>query len=324
MEYILDFEKPVQLLESQIKELKSSAQKPGIDISKEIQALEFKVDNLIKEIYSNLNSWERVQLSRHPLRPHTSDYINAIVQNFCELHGDRSFADDGAVIGGLGYIDNHKVVVVGVEKGRGTKDKIRRNFGMANPEGYRKILRLMKMAEQFGLPVITFIDTPGAYPGIGAEERGQAYSIANNLEQMALLKTPIISVVIGEGGSGGALGLALADAVAMLEYAIYSVISPESCASILWSDPKRAEYAANSLQLTADKAHELAVVDAIIAEPAGGAHRNYQAAAQEVRRFIITQLESLKKMSAIQMRKKRQQKFRQMGNQYLEYSNTRG
>lgn len=309
----MDFERPVSELENQIRELKETSDK-SIDISHEIQALEAKVNRMLEEIYSKLTPWERTQLSRHPLRPHTIDYIEGIIENFHEVHGDRRFSDDPSMITGFGHIHGQKVAVIGIEKGRKTQEKIKRNFGMANPEGYRKALRVMELASQFSIPVVTFVDTPGAYPGIGAEERGQAMAIAQNLEEMFNIKSPIISVVIGEGGSGGALGIAVADKVFMMEYSVYSVISPESCASILWSDPKMAETAANSLQLSPKKALELKVIDGIINEPAGGAHRYPDLAVSKVKDCIRQQLESLKKIDMDLLMQKRFQKFRELGN----------
>lgn len=317
MDYTLEFEKPVSELENQIKELQQAGDRPNIDLTMEIQALQNKVTELIKNIYENLTPWERVQLCRHPNRPHTLDYIEKMVDEFHEIHGDRSFSDDLSMVTGMGYIDGLKVFVIGIEKGRKTKDKIQRNFGMPNPEGYKKALRVMKMAHQFNIPVVTFVDTPGAYPGIGAEERGQAFAIANNLAEMFDVKVPIVSVVIGEGGSGGALGIAIADKVLMMEYSTYSVISPESCASILWADPKNAEIAANALQLSPNKALELGVVDGVIPEPAGGAHRRPEEAIQIVKEAICKQLKSLALISREQLIEERFQKFRQMGNNTL-------
>ncbi len=317
MDYTLEFEKPVLDLEIQIKELKEANDKPGIDISKEIRALQLKVDKMINEIYGNLSSWERVQLSRHPKRPHTSDYIESMIEDFHELHGDRRYSDDPSMITGFGFFRGMKVAVIGIEKGRKTQDKIKRNFGMASPEGYRKAMRIMNMASQFNIPVLTFVDTPGAYPGIGAEERGQAQAIAENLEEMFGVKVPIISVVIGEGGSGGALGIAIADKVFMMEYSIYSVISPESCASILWSDPKQAEFAANSLQLGPNKAMELRIIDAVIKEPVGGAHKNPQGAAIAVGDRIEAELKELLKKDSETILNERYEKFRAMGNQTI-------
>lgn len=317
MDFTLEFEKPVHELENQIRELKESNEKAGINISKEIKALQKKVDKMIQEIYGNLSSWERVQLSRHPKRPHTVDYIETIIDEFHEVHGDRRFADDPSMITGFGYFRGQKVAVVGIEKGRKTQDRIKRNFGMASPEGYRKALRVMKMASQFNIPVISFVDTPGAYPGIGAEERGQAQAIAENLEEMFGVKVPIVAIVIGEGGSGGALGVAIADKVLMMEYSIYSVISPESCASILWSDPKQAEFAANSLQLGPNKALELNIIDTVVAEPVGGAHRDIDSAAKMVADAIEIELNELKTMNSELLLEKRYEKFRSMGNQTI-------
>lgn len=313
MDFTLEFERPVSELENQIRELKQASHQ-NIDISHEIEALQAKVDRMLEEIYKKLSPWQRTQLSRHPVRPHAIDYIEKIVTDFHEVHGDRRFADDPSMITGFGYIDGQKVAIIGIEKGRKTQEKIKRNFGMANPEGYRKALRVMHLASQFQIPVVTFVDTPGAYPGIGAEERGQALAIAENLEEMFNIKAPIIAIVIGEGGSGGALGIAVADKVFMMEYSVYSVISPESCASILWSDPKMAETAANSLQLSPNKAFELKVIDGIIKEPAGGAHRYPDRAVQIVKEAILSNLELLKKDDLDVMMQKRFEKFRQMGN----------
>ena len=314
MEYTLDFEKPVHELENQIKELKEANSRSGLDINKEISALQNKVDDLLKEIYDNLTPWERVQLSRHPKRPHTLDYINHILENFHEIHGDRRFSEDPAMVAGFGYLDGKKVAVVGIEKGRKTQDKIKHNFGMARPEGYRKAPRLMRLAEQFNIPVLCLVDTPGAYPGIGAEERGQAQAIAENIQEMFDIKVPIVAVVIGEGGSGGALGIAIADRVHMLEYSVYSVISPESCASILWSDPKRAEQAANSLKLDPLKAKELQIIDSIIKEPTGGAHRDFEATADNLKKQVLKDLKELEKLAEDKLLENRFKKFRDMGN----------
>lgn len=313
MDITLDFERPVSELENQIRELRNSSS-ASIDIGHEIDALQAKVDKMLEEIYKKLTPWQRTQLSRHPQRPHAIDYIQEMVTDFHEVHGDRRFSDDPSMIAGFGYLDGQKVAVLGIEKGRKTSEKIKRNFGMANPEGYRKALRVMQMASNFNIPIITFVDTPGAYPGIGAEERGQALAIAENLEEMFKIKTPILSVVIGEGGSGGALGIAIADKVFMMEYSVYSVISPESCASILWSDPKMAETAANSLQLSPNKAKELQVIDDIIIEPAGGAHRHPEKAIESVKKALLNGIKEVKKTSSEKMMEKRFEKFRQMGN----------
>ncbi len=314
MEYTLEFEKPVFELENQIRELKQASERPNIDLSAEIGALQAKVDKLIVEIYQNLSPWERTLLSRHPSRPHAIDYIEACVTDFHEIHGDRRFSDDPCMVCGFGYLEGQRVAVIGIEKGRKTQDKIRNNFGMAQPEGYRKALRLMEMASQFGVPVLTFVDTPGAYPGIGAEERGQALAIAENLEKMFGIKTPIVTVVIGEGGSGGALGIAIADRVLMMEFSVYSVISPESCASILWSDPKMAETAANALQLSPNKAFELKVIDGVVKEPVGGAHRYPAQALGAVKEAVIREFNILKKIPTAKLLDERFAKFRRMGN----------
>lgn len=317
-DFTLEFEKPVRALEKQIEELQEAEKKSEIDISKEIKALQKKVNSLIKEIYSNLTPWERVQLSRHPKRPHTIDYINNIFTDFHEVAGDRFFANDQAIIGGFGYLGDQKVCVIGIEKGRKTKEKVTHNFGMPRPEGYRKAVRLMEMAARFDIPVITLVDTPGAYPGIGAEERGQSSAIAENLAKMFDIETPIISLVIGEGGSGGALGIAIADKVLMMEYSIYSVISPESCASILWADPKKAEVAANSLDIGPNKALELGVIDAIVPESSGGAHKDPEATYEMVQKSLIKEVKALMKVSNKKLLENRFQKFRRMGNQTID------
>lgn len=321
MDFTLEFDRPVTELENQIRELKQASNQ-NIDISHEIEALQAKVNRMLEDIYTKLSPWQRTQLSRHPSRPHALDYIEKMITDFHEVHGDRRFSDDPSMVTGFGYIDGQKVAVIGIEKGRKTQEKIKRNFGMANPEGYRKAIRVMQMASQFGIPVVTFVDTPGAYPGIGAEERGQALAIAENLEEMFNIKSPIVSIVIGEGGSGGALGIAVADKVFMMEYSVYSVISPESCASILWSDPKMAETAANSLQLSPNKALELKVIDGIVKEPAGGAHRYPDKAIQLVKEAIMTSLEQLKNEDTDVMMQRRFEKFRQMGNSTLTLDNS--
>lgn len=316
-EFVLDFERPVQILENQIKELRQASLKPGVDISAEVEALQKKADILAQSIYDGLSNWQRVQLSRHPLRPHCIDYINLLIDDFYQIHGDRRFADDPAIIAGLGLFKGQKVVVVGIEKGRKTKEKIHHNFGMPRPEGYRKALRAMKLAEQFSLPIIVFVDTPGAYPGIDAEERGQSQAIAENLQEMFGIKVPILAVVIGEGGSGGALAVAIADKVWMMEYSVYSVISPESCASILWADPKKAEVAANALELNPQKALELGVIDDIIREPIGGAHRNHEEAAKLVGEKIEEGLKETMSLAVDDLLEKRYLKFRLMGNKTI-------
>ncbi len=315
--YTLDFEKPVRDLENQIQDLRGVSGRPHLDLSTEVSALQKKVDKLITEIYGNLSPWERVQLSRHPNRPHASDYISEVISDFHELHGDRRFADDPSIIVGFGYLDGRKVAVLGIEKGRKTKDKVHRNFGMPRPEGYRKAIRIMKLAEQFNIPIVSFVDTPGAYPGIGAEERGQACAIAENLAEMFDIKVPIISVIIGEGGSGGALGIAIADKVLMMEYSIYSVISPESCASILWADPKKGEKASKALKLSPSKAKELGVIDGTIEEPIGGAHRDHQKVFKTMKNRLSKELDSLAEISAKELTDSRFKKFRNMGNETI-------
>ena len=313
--YTLDFERPIKDLETQIEELKQvSDSNKSVDINLEILALQKKVNSLLDEIYENLNPWDRVQLSRHPMRPHTIEYLKNVIEDFHEVRGDRRFANDSAMITGFGKIEGQRVCVIGIEKGRKTKEKINHNFGMPRPEGYRKALRVMQMAGRFGIPIVTFVDTPGAYPGIGAEERGQASAIAENLAEMFDIKTPIIACVIGEGGSGGALGIAIADCVLMMEYSIYSVISPESCASILWADPKMADVAANSLQLSPEKALELKVVDGIIKEPTGGAQKDPKMAYDNVKKAILKEVQKLSKLKSEKLLENRFSKFREMGN----------
>ena len=269
-----EFEKEIVELENKIVEMKKFSEEKGIDLSGEISRFVAERDEKLKEIYKNLSSWDKVFVSRHPERPYTLDYIENIATDFIELHGDRLFKDDPAIVGGFCKIDGKKVLIVGHQKGRTTEEKIYRNFGMANPEGYRKALRLFKMAERFSIPIVTFIDTPGAYPGIEAEEHGQGEAIARNLMEMSGLKVPVISFIIGEGGSGGALGLGVSDRIYMLENSVYSVISPEGCAAILYKDASRAEEAAENLKITAQSLYKLGVIDGIVEEPAGGAHRD--------------------------------------------------
>ena len=271
---MLEFEKPIKNLEDKIEELRSIGSDGQVNIVDEINILQKKCNILIKDIYSNLTPWQVTQIARHPDRPYTIDYINTVFKDFHELHGDRAYADDNAIISGVAQFQDISVAVIGHQKGRGTNDKIKRNFGMAKPEGFRKALRVMKLAERFNMPIITFIDTPGAYPGIDAEERGQSEAIANNLLEMSSLKVPILSYVIGEGGSGGALAIGVCDHLSMLEYSIYSVISPEGCASILWKSPENAHLAAEAMCITADNLIKLKLVDELIPEPLGGAHRN--------------------------------------------------
>jgi acetyl-CoA carboxylase carboxyl transferase subunit alpha len=282
----LEFEQPIGELEAKIDELRYVQEDSALDISEEINRLQKKSHGLTREIYSKLNPWQISQVARHPQRPYTLDYINNIFGDFQELHGDRSFADDASVVGGLARFAGQSVMVIGHQKGRDTKDKLFRNFGMPRPEGYRKALRLMRLAEKFGIPVMTFVDTPGAYPGVGAEERGQSEAIGRNLYVMAELRVPIVVTVIGEGGSGGALAIAVGDVVLMLQYATYSVISPEGCASILWKSAERAPDAAESLGITATRLKTLGLIDKVVNEPLGGAHRDPNAVFQTLRRAL--------------------------------------
>lgn len=270
----LDFERPIAELEEKIEELRQVGDGSQINLSEEIQRLQVKSVALTEQIFSNLSAWQIAQLARHPRRPYTLDYAAALLSDFVELHGDRSFADDPAIVTGLGRLNGRPVAVIGHQKGRDTREKVRRNFGMPRPEGYRKALRIMQLAERFGLPLITFIDTPGAYPGVGAEERGQSEAIARNLQVMAALRVPVVCTVIGEGGSGGALAIGVGDRLFMLGYSTYSVISPEGCASILWKSSERAEDAAEAMGITAPRLHELGLVDQVLSEPLGGAHRD--------------------------------------------------
>jgi acetyl-CoA carboxylase carboxyl transferase subunit alpha len=292
----LEFEKPIGDLVHKVEDLeKAHKGNPKLDISKEVKQLQVKIESLLHDIYDNLTPWQISQVSRHPDRPYTLDYIETIFEDFQELHGDRAYADDPAIVAGLARFDGQSVMVIGHQKGRDVKQRQYRNFGMPKPEGYRKALRLFKLAEKFNIPIITLIDTPGAYPGIGAEERGQSEAIAKNLYVMAELKTPILSIVIGEGGSGGALALGVSDHLMMLQYATYSVISPEGCASILYKDAKKADIAAESLCITAAKLKSFGLADEVIPEPLGGAHRDINATMESVRKAIKTQLNKLKK-----------------------------
>lgn len=289
----LDFEQPIAELEGKIEELRYVQDDSALDISEEIDRLQQKSQNLTKDIYSKLGAWQVSQVSRHPQRPYTLDYIQALFTDFEELHGDRAYADDPAIVGGMARFEGQPVMVIGHQKGRDTKEKIYRNFGMPRPEGYRKALRLFRLAEKFGLPIITLIDTPGAYPGIGAEERGQSEAIARNLYVMAELKTPIIGVIIGEGGSGGALALGVVDHLMMLQYGTYSVISPEGCASILWKSADKAPEAAETLAITANRLKTMGLIDRIVAEPLGGAHREPEVMMQTLRRALKDELATL-------------------------------
>lgn len=313
MPFVLDFEKPIVELEKKIEELKVAAESGNIELEEEIKRLTKKVGKLKKEIYQNLTRWQRVQLARHPDRPYTLDYIKEIFTDWIEFHGDRLFSDDPAVIAGFAKLDGETFTIVGHQKGRTTKEKVERNFGMPHPEGYRKAMRIMKLGAKFNRPVISFVDTPGAFPGIGAEERGQALAIAENIRDMAVLPVPIIIIVTGEGGSGGALAIGVGDVVLMLEHSIYSVISPEGCASILWRDAKYAPDAAEALKLTAQDLLELGVIDEIIPEPPGGAHRDLRSTASEIKKAIKKHYSRLKRLSRDKLVKKRIEKYGRMG-----------
>jgi acetyl-CoA carboxylase carboxyl transferase subunit alpha len=309
----LDFEQPIAELEAKVEELRHASHGQAFNIDEEVSRLREKLKVKTAEIFRNLNSWQVTQLSRHPARPYTLDYIGVICEEFQELAGDRAFADDAAIVGGLGRINGRPVMIIGHQKGRDTKTKVRRNFGMPRPEGYRKALRLMKMAERFGLPLLTFIDTPGAYPGVGAEERGQSEAIARNLLEMADLKTPIVCTVIGEGGSGGALAIGVGDRVNMLQYSTYSVISPEGCASILWKSQDKARDAAEALGMTAPRLHELGLVDKVIREPLGGAHRNPRSMAIRLKAVLLNQLDQLETIPAADLLELRYKRLRGYG-----------
>ncbi len=308
---VLEFERPIIELEQKIEEMRKYAD--NLDIVDEMETLEKKVDQLRTSIFTNLTRWQRVQLARHPERPYTSDYIHIMIDGFVELHGDRSFGDDKAIIGGFGRLDKETVLILGHQKGRDTKSNLYRNFGMPNPEGYRKALRLMKLAEKFRKPVITLLDTPGAFPGIEAEERGQAEAIARNLFEMSHLSVPIIVVVIGEGASGGALGLGVGDRILMFENAWYSVIAPESCSSILWRSWDYKEQAAEALKLAATDLVEQGIVDRIVPEPQGGAHRNHEEAAAILKKMLLEELHALKKIKTDKLIHQRIDKFAKMG-----------
>lgn len=310
---LLDFEKPIAELESKLEDMKTLAGDSDKEVQAAVKALEKKILDLKKETFDNLTGWQRVQLSRHPDRPYTLDYIYEITTDFIELHGDRNVADDKAMVGGLGTIDGQTFMIIGQQKGRNTKQRQMRNFGMANPEGYRKALRLMKMAEKFNKPIITFIDTPGAFPGLEAEERGQGEAIARNLKEMFMLKVPVICIVIGEGASGGALGIAIGDKVLMLENTWYSVISPESCSSILWRSWDYKEQAAEVLKLTGKDMLSLKLIDGIVKEPLGGAHTNLKWMSQEVKRVIMDNFKELNKLTPEDRINKRIDKFCAMG-----------
>ena len=310
----LDFERPITDLEGKIEELRHLSDSGDIKVADEVERLQGRIDRLLRQTYTKLTAWQKVQVARHPNRPHCTNSIDRLVDEFTPLAGDRAFADDAAIIGGIGRFRGVSVVVMGQEKGAETEDRLKHNFGMARPEGYRKAQRLMKLAEQFGLPVVTLVDTPGAYPGIGAEERGQAEAIARSVDTCLDLRVPIVSVVIGEGGSGGAIALAAANAVLMLEHSIYSVISPEGCASILWRSGDHAKEAAEALKLTAADLQSLAIIDEIIEEPLGGAHRAPDAAMATVGDHIETVLDRFTGMDGDALRAQRREKFLAMGN----------
>ncbi len=308
----LDFEQPIAELEAKIEELRY-VDSSDVNIGEEIERLESKVGSLTKSIFSKLTPWQVSQLARHPHRPFTTDLIEGLFTDFQELHGDRAHGDDPAIVAGIARFEGRPVMIIGHQKGRDTKDKVYRNFGMPKPEGYRKALRLMKMAEKFHLPILTFIDTPGAYPGIGAEERGQSEAIARNLYEMAKLRTPIIATVVGEGGSGGALAIAVADRVMMLEYGTYSVISPEGCASILWKDTSKASDAAEALGITSKRLRSLGLIDQIIPEPVGGAHRDYETTFLSIREALISGLRDLKALNMDKLLDRRYQRLMSYG-----------
>ncbi|AOX63452.1 MULTISPECIES: acetyl-CoA carboxylase carboxyltransferase subunit alpha [Stenotrophomonas] len=309
----LDFEQPIADLEAKIQELRSASAGPAVNVEAEVNALQDKLRVRTAQIFRNLTSWQVLQLARHPSRPYTEDYIRIICDEFQELAGDRAFADDKAIIGGLARIGGRSVMLIGHQKGRDTKEKIKRNFGMPKPEGYRKALRLMKMAERFGLPVLTLIDTAGAWPGIDAESRGQSEAIARNLMEMAELKVPVVCTVIGEGGSGGALALGVGDRTVMLEYSVYSTISPEGCASILWKDPAKAKDAAEQLGLTAPRLKSLGLVDKVVREPTGGAHRNPNQMAKRLKAVLLNELDVLEKLPVDELLQKRYERLRSYG-----------
>lgn len=309
----LDFEQPIAELEEKIEQLRFVQDDSAVDISDEIGRLETKSQALTREIYSRLTPWQCAQVARHPQRPYTLDYVSHVFTDFEELHGDRAYADDHAIVGGLARFNGQSCMVIGHQKGRDTKEKLARNFGMPRPEGYRKALRLMRLAERYGMPVFTFVDTPGAYPGIGAEERGQSEAIGRNLFEMAELGVPIISTVIGEGGSGGALAIAVADHLAMLQYSTYSVISPEGCASILWKSAERAGEAAETMGITAARLKSLGLIDRVVPEPAGGAHRDHRGAAAAVRKALQDVLKQISGMSPAELTERRLERLMSHG-----------
>ena len=311
--YILEFEQPLKDIEDRIENLKLSSLNTGVDVSTTLQKMKYELSEKREEIYKSLSRWERVQLARHPKRPYSMDYISKISNYWFELHGDRNFSDDPAIVAGIAIIDTIKIIIIAQEKGRGTKEKVFRNFGMPRPEGYRKAMRIMKLAEKFNFPVITLLDTPGAYPGIGAEERGQGQAIAQNLLEMAQLKVPIISIVIGEGASGGALGIGLADKIICLENSWYSVISPEGCASILFRDAGRAKEAADAMKVTSYDLYEMGIADEIVKEPKGSAHIDPDGSADALKQTIIRNYTELKKFDIDELIDKRIEKYNKIG-----------
>jgi acetyl-CoA carboxylase carboxyl transferase subunit alpha len=309
----LDFEQPIAELEAKIEELRHVTSESEVNIQEEISRLQAKSRQLTTSIFASLTPWQITQLARHPGRPYTLDYVGAICTDFSELHGDRMFADDHAIVGGLGRIDGRPVMIIGHQKGRDTKERVRRNYGMPKPEGYRKALRLMRLAERFGLPLVTLIDTQGAYPGVGAEERGQSEAIARNLFEMSVLSVPIVTVVTGEGGSGGALAIGVCDRLLMLQYSTYSVISPEGCASILWKSQEKKEAAAEALNLTADRLSKLELLDEVIEEPLGGAHRDPAATAASLKAALLKHLDALESIPRDDLRAARSQRISSFG-----------
>lgn len=311
--YVLEFEKPLRELAKQLDELRQNSLESNLDLSKEVVAIEKKIEKTRQDIYTNLTPWQRVQIARHPKRPYALDYVEMLCEDFQELHGDRQFRDDRALIGGTAFFGGQSVMIIAQQKGRDTKEKIARNFGMPQPEGYRKALRLMKMAEKFGLPVICFIDTPGAYPGIGSEERHVSEAIAVNLREMAMLKVPTMAVVVGEGGSGGALGIGVTDRVVIFENSYYSVISPEGCAAILWKDGAAAPQAATALKLNAATLEKLGVVEEVIPEPLGGAHYDPESAGKSLEISLKNHLKELKKLTTTKLLDSRYERYRKLG-----------
>ncbi|MDH4106722.1 MAG: acetyl-CoA carboxylase carboxyltransferase subunit alpha [Gammaproteobacteria bacterium] len=310
----LDFEQPIAELEAKIDELRFVGNDSEVNISEEVARLKSKSENLTRSIFAKLSAWQIAQLARHPMRPYTADYLQILSPDFQELHGDRMYADDPAIIGGVGRLDGRSVMFIGHQKGRDTKERVRRNYGMPKPEGYRKAQRLMRLAEKFSLPIVTFIDTPGAYPGVGAEERGQSEAIARSLYMMARLRTPIISVVIGEGGSGGALAIGVSDRLLMLQYGVYSVISPEGCASILWKSAEKAAEAAEAMRITADSLSKFKLVDEVLPEPLGAAHRDPAATAEVIRGALVRHLDALGRLGIDELLEQRRLRLASFGD----------